>query len=365
MSPIKPNDGINVIGRLPVLARYRTGLWGLDVALGDEDGVGMPMRGGYEIYGDPETGKSTVAYYLGAKVNPKGTVVLIDLEVAARMKYIKQAMAQAGFKGTIDYVSHQTEDGKPRLHWQMLREGADKLLESNVYCTILDSAALVTPVMEREEDDEKSFMGQRAKLIGRFNRRWVPWMGFVDEDKVVFIVNHMLQSFDAFGGKYSPGGKSIKFGIIAKLWIRRDETLPDGTFKAIVVVEKLRHGGRAVRRKANVVLIPGIGVSPQLTAVFDCFTEGLAQRHKSGMVEILAGKKWEKVAKLSTLVQRAKDGNNEDFGQFQQALEAHRPAPEEQGTAGDIQENGVAVSSDDDDGDAVVSRPPRKRARSK
>ena len=365
MSPQKSNDDIKVIGKIPVLARYRTKLWGLDVALGDEDGIGVPLRGGYEIYGDPETGKSTVAYYLAAAVKPDATVAVIDLEVAARMKYIKRAMAQAGFKGTIYYVAHRTEDGKPRLHWHMLKEGADKLLEDDVYCTILDSAALVTPVMERTEDDEKTFMGQRAKLIGRFNRRWIPWMGFTDENKVVFIVNHMLQSFNAFGGKYSPGGQSIKYGIIAKLWIRRDETLPDGTFRAIIKIEKLRLGGRAIRRKANVVIIPGIGVSPELTSVFDCFTEKLARRQQSGMVEILKGKTWTKVAKLNTLVERAKNGELNDFGQFASALEAHRPIPEPdhesgEGQSGDPGDEPEIVA----DSPKVVRRPPRKRPRS-
>ena len=331
MSPIE------VIGRMPELVRRRTGLWSFDVSLGDGGSkIGMPLRGGYEIYGDPETGKSTVAYFLAATGPPKGTIALVDLEVAARIEYIKSVMKLAGFDGKIYYVEHKNEDGTPRLHWDMMREGADMLLEDNVSCTILDSAALVTPVMEREEDDDKSFMGKRAQLIGRFNRRWVPWMGFVEDDKLVIIVNHMLQSFDAFGGKYSPGGKSIKFGIIAKLWIRRDETLSDGTFKAKIRVEKFRHGGRNKRREANIVIIPDIGVSPQLTAVFDCFSEKLAQRQKSGMVEIFQAKKWTKVAKLSTLVDRAKNGNFDSFAPFVSVLEAHTPIPQEEDDATEV-----------------------------
>jgi RecA/RadA recombinase len=316
MSPIE------VVGRLPELHRRVTGLWSFDWALGDGKDKGIVTRGGYEIYGDPETGKSTVAYYLAASLDPKGTVALIDLEVAARMKYIKSSMRQAGFDGKIFYVDHENVDGTPRLHWDMMREGADMLLESGVSSVILDSAAMVTPVMERTEDDDKSFMGRRAQLISRFNRRWVPWMGFVKEEKVVFIVNHMLQSFDAFGGKYSPGGKGIKFGVIAKLWIRRDETLPDGSFNAIIKVEKFRHGGRNEGRKANVVIIPGIGVSPQLTSIYDCFTQKVARRSKgSGMVEILVGRTWKKTSKMTTFVERAKAGNFETFAPFAAALD--------------------------------------------
>ena len=323
---------IEVVGRMPELRRKVTGLWSFDWALGDDGDPGMPMRGGYEIYGDPETGKSTVAYYLAAVVDPVGTVALIDLEVAARMAYIKSAMRQAGFNGKIYYVEHENTDGTPRLHWGMMREGADMLLEAGVSSLILDSAALVTPVMEREEDDDKSFMGRRAQLIGRFNRRWVPWMGFVREEKVVFIVNHMLQSFDAFGGKYSPGGKGIKYGVIAKLWIRRAETLPDGTFNAHVKVEKFRHGGRNEGRKANIVIIPRVGVSPQLTSIFDCFTQKVARRTKgSGMVELLSGKTWKKAGKLATFVERAKAGNFETFAPFDAALAKIRaPIQEEE-----------------------------------
>jgi len=313
---------IEVIGRLPELKRRRTGLWSFDWALGDDKDPGLPLRGGYELYGDAETGKSTLAYYLAAAIDPKGTVALIDLEVAARMKYIKSAMLQAGFDGKIYYVDHEKEDGTPRLHWDMMRDGADMLLEDGVSAVILDSAALVTPVMEREEDEEKSFMGRRAQLIGRFNRRWVPWLGFVKEEKVVFIVNHMLQSFDAFGGKYSPGGKVIKFGVIAKMWIRRAETLSDGSFLAKVKVEKFRLGGRNEGRVANIVIIPGIGVSPQLTSIYDCFTQKVARRSKgSGMVEILVGKTWKKTSKMTTFVERAKASNFETFAPFAAALD--------------------------------------------
>ena len=315
MSPIE------VVGRLPELRRRVTGLWSFDWALGDEKDPGIPLRGGYEIYGDPETGKSTVAYYLAAVIDPKGTVALIDLEVAARMKYIKSAMRQAGFDGKIYYVDHEKEDGTPRLHWDMMRDGADMLLEDGVSAVILDSAALVTPVMEREEDEDKSFMGRRAQLIGRFNRRWVPWMGFVKEEKIVLIVNHMLQSFDAFGGKYSPGGKGLKFGVIAKIWIRRAETLKDGTFLAKLKVEKFRLGGRNEGRVANIAIIPGIGVSPQLTNIFDCVTQEVARRPKGGgMVEVLVGKTWKKTSKLSTFVSRARAGNFEGFEPFATAL---------------------------------------------
>ena len=323
---------IEVVGRMPELVRRRTGLWSFDWALGDDKDPGIPMRGGYEIYGDPETGKSTLAYYLAAAIDPKGTVALIDLEVAARMKYIKSAMQAAGFCGKIYYVEHEDFEKKPKLHWDMMREGADMLLEDGVSAVILDSAALVTPVMEREEDDDKSFMGRRAQLIARFNRRWVPWIGFVREEKVVFIVNHMLQSFDAFGGKYSPGGKGIKYGVIAKIWIRRAETLSDGSFLAKLKVEKFRLGGRNEGRVANIVIIPSIGVSPQLTSIFDCFTQKVARRTKgSGMVELLSGKTWKKVGKLATFVERAKVGNFETFAPFVEAL-AKIDAP--------IQENG-------------------------
>mgnify|MGYP001565449445 CR=1 FL=1 len=326
MSPIE------VIGRLPELKRAKTGLWSFDWALGDDKEMGMPLRGGYELYGDAETGKSTVAYYLAAVIDPKGTVALIDLEVAARMKYIKSAMHQAGFDGKIYYVDHENEDGTPRLHWNMLRDGVDMLLEDGVSAVILDSAALVTPVMEREEDEDKSFMGRRAQLLARFNRRWVPWIGFVKEEKAVFIVNHLLMSFDAFGGKYSPGGKGLKFGVIAKIWIRRAETLSDGTFLAKLKIEKFRLGGRNEGRVANIVIIPGIGVSPQLTSIFDCFTQEVARRTKgSGMVEILSGKTWKKVGKLATFVERAKAGNFETFAPFDAALSKIRAPIQEEG----------------------------------
>ncbi len=323
MAPIK------VTGRVPILRRFPSGLWGFDRALGEGNSYGVPTRGGIEIYGDAETGKSTVAYYLAGKVGPiHGRIGLVDFEVAARKAYLISAVGQSGFDGEIVYIEHTTKDKKgkdiPRMHWPMLREGADLLLEDDCYCVILDSAAMVTPAMERDEEKESSFMGRRAQLINRFNRRWVPWIGFVEAEKLVIIVNHALDSFDAFGGVYSPGGRGLKFGVNAKILITRPkkEILSDGTFRANVHVHKLRLGGSGKVRKAPIAIIPSVGVSPDLTAVYDCFDQKLARRSQStGMVELKDEEgKWQKVAKMLTLAGRAKKGKTADFEKFHEAL---------------------------------------------
>lgn len=314
---------IKLIGRVPILNRVESGLWGFDRILGDEGYVGFPTRGGIEVFGDPETGKSTLAYYLGGKVHGSGQIGLVDFEVAARQKYLISAVGQSGFEGEIIYIDHEA-DGQPRLHWPMMREGADLLLEKDCYAVILDSAALVTPAMEREEEEEKSFMGRRAQLINRFNRRWVPWIGFVQEEKLVIIVNHSLDSFDAFGGVYSPGGKGKDYGVNAKLLITRAKvnTLSDGTFMSTVHVHKLRTGGRNIGRKAPIAIIPNIGISPEMTAVWDTFKQKVGRSLAgTGMVQVKdENGKWLDTHKMLTLSKRAKDGKKAPFAPFYEAL---------------------------------------------
>ena len=328
----KPYDGlwpitrgtVRVGGSVPTTRRILTGLWGLDQACAGAAGEpGLPIRGGVEIYGRWETGKSTLAYFLAGRVHPTGRIVLIDLEGGAREDYLRVAVETSGFKGEIYRVEHEAK-GQPRSHEEMLREGADSIRDDDVWCIILDSAAMTQPLPEREGGLDEANMGKRAQVLAKFSRRWGPWINFVKQDKLVIIVNHMLQDMGGYG-KISPGGDTLKFGIHTRLWIRRKgETFGKGAFEAEIKVEKLRFGGVDKARIGRAVIVPGMGVSVELTALFDCMSLGQARRQAgTGMVQFLEeGGDWVKVAKLPTLVERVREGNVSDFASFYKILEA-------------------------------------------
>lgn len=313
---------VNIDGDVPKLHRFTSGLHSLDWSLSGEDGLrGIPLRGGIEIYGHWETGKSSLAYFLSGRVRPTGRIILVDLEGAARLDYLRSSVAQSGFNGTVYRIPFES-GGVPRPHEDMLQEGADYLLEDDVGCVILDTAAMIQPLPERKGEMEEAFMGRRAQVLAKFMRRCISWINFVKEDKLVIVVNHMLQDMSGFG-KTSPGGDTIKFGIFARLWISRAQTkLPFGAFEAEIVVDKLRFGGKQTDRKARVVIVPGVGVSTGLTAAFDCMTLKEARRQAgTGMVQFKKGDEWVDVLLMNDLVKEVMDGKDESFAPFYEILE--------------------------------------------
>jgi hypothetical protein len=125
-------------------------------------------------------------------------------------------------------------------------------------------------------------------------------------------------------GKDSPGGDTLKFGIHTRLWIRRKgDTFGGGAFEAEVKVEKLRFGGKDSERKGRAIIVPGLGVSPELTAAFDCMALKLARRQSgTGMVQYKEEDDWIDVDYLPNLVDRVKEGKNGVFEPFYEILRA-------------------------------------------
>jgi len=296
----------------------------LDHALAGHNGtIGVPVMGGIEIYGKWETGKSTLAMYLIGRVKPDGIVVLCDLEGGARQDYTIKCLEQAGFDGTVIYVEHEDKDGEMRTHESMMQETADYLFDENVGGFILDSAAATRPVMEMKGDMGASYMGRRAQALAQFSRRWGPIINYMKAGQLAIIVNHMLQDFDGFG-KYSPGGDSPKFWINARLWIHRKETFDEGDFIAEVVVEKLRFGGKSKFRKADIVILQGVGVSPELSNLWALKKlKGARSQKGTGMIQYLDGAEWVNVARRKTLFDQTRAGDVAWYVPIGEKLEAN------------------------------------------
>lgn len=316
-----PTGRVSVTGDVPSITRATTGLWSFDQSLANEKGsFGIPLRGSIELYGRWETGKSTLGYYLAGRVQGADRIVLIDLEGGAREDYLKSAVAQAGFVGNIHRVEFET-NGEPRNHEEMLKEGADALLQDDVRCIILDSAAMTQPLPERKGDIEEAFMGRRAQVLAKFARRCLSWINSAKDDKLLIIINHMLQDMGGFG-KSSPGGDTLKYGINARLWIHREHNLPYGAFVSEIEVEKLRFGGKNKDRKGLVAIIPGLGVSPELTAAFDCFALKKGRRLQgTGMVSYEKDGAWVDIATMSDIIKDLMDGKRDQLTPFFEILE--------------------------------------------
>src|SRR3990167_7208797 len=119
---------VTVTGEGPTILHVRTGLFSLDVAWGKRrtHELGMPLRSIHHIYGHPETGKNTLAFYLAGCIQPAGKVVYIALESSDR-DYVADASAQSGFHGEVQYAK-MMDGEKHRAHADVLDDVRKQVL---------------------------------------------------------------------------------------------------------------------------------------------------------------------------------------------------------------------------------------------
>lgn len=320
-------------------SRYRSGLFGLDVALGNPKtlALGFPSRSIYEIYGKPGRGKSTLALYLAGVIRPDGRIIYQWLE-SVDPSYLLNAVGQAGFDGSIKMIDHfkpedlkpdgtPKDDAKPRSHEEMFGE-ADELLwdqSSNAY--ILDSIAQTRSTAMRTGDYGEAYWGQRAKFVNQHASRLE---GIVNDRPgpglVAIMLNHVhvdMANKMNYTAYITPGGVGKEFASVARIHLKTaDPKLRiEGTEVTKGVVEKLRYGGAG--REFVFAILPGQGVSAELTAVLDCVALGLAER---GNVVTLKGQgkaKNKSMGRLGELVQAAVDRDTDRFEPFAAALEEY------------------------------------------
>ncbi len=279
------------------------------------------MRTIIEIYGSPGSGKSSLAAFASARVKKTGKVGIMDTEGAIDPDYIETTFGRAGFEGTIkvvDYSKLKKKEKVQRPHEEMAQELADYLLDPDFNAIIIDSLGGWRPVAEVEGDVGDAIMGRRAKAIAQFVRRCTSHMMIVDEPKVVFIVNHRLAGMST-RGHYTPGGQTKTYDCAARLFMYRyDNDFKDGCFQAEIKVEKLRWGGTHKEKKAQVFIIPNVGVAPGMTAMLDCCRLGLAKR--GAVVKYKATKSgetvWNSVGRIGTLIDAEREGNMKKFTPF-------------------------------------------------
>lgn len=326
MSPIEIR--VNV----PDLERYPTGIYSLDKALGFKGDDGMPRGTMVEIAGPWESGKTTIALYLAGMVDPKGRIVIGDLEgsLSQSQAYIRAILEQTGFDGIVDFVEWKNDKGELKSHEAIAKETADALLEDDVSAVILDSVGAFQPLVERKGDIEEAFMGKRAQAMSKYMRRCAAWLRMTNFEKMGFTVNHILTKM-ASKAKETPGGDAIKFLSRVRMRTRRTYSnekpnyAKENGFLAKLEITKLTFGGSYGKPEAHVFIVPGLGVSPHMSTVFDCIDLGLAKNTSHGVriPYVTAGEeKWKSAGKMSTLIKDVTEGKYTRFKRFYEILEA-------------------------------------------
>jgi RecA/RadA recombinase len=289
------------------------------MALSNRGDLGAPMRSIYEIYGYPNSGKSTLCYYLSGKLSTTGDIAICDLELAD-MNYLRSAIGMSGYKGTVHMVNMDGDKGRPSTHESMMA-GMVEYLEGDAGAVILDSVGAIQPIAEAAGDFGEAFVGKRAKLVAQVSRAMSGALRLKKEESAAFVINHTHQIIGG-RGHTTAGGETLKYMAAVRIMVWTAETIKNTDETDILgfvvkgQVEKLRFGGRG--KDFGYYIVPGLGVHPGVTAMFDCFDLGLADR--SGTVKI-DGKSLGYLKK--DFLEYALTGKNRKFEPFQELLQQY------------------------------------------
>ena len=291
---------IEIIGTPPTVVRIITGLYSFDRAFMSAGGkIGFPLAL-TEIAGPTNCGKSTLAYSLCGLLSTliaPSNIALADFE-GFDPEFLLAILKHSKFDGKVKVIQEDT-DGK------ILDELIDSI-KDDYSLGIFDSIAAISPIAEVESELEAANMGRRAKMVASFSRQM---MGILRKQpyKAVFMINHVHASMGGFG-TVTPGGVSKNYLSAVIMRVKRKEEFDDQSYVIEGTVRKNRFGYR--NRKFYLFVLAEKGIHLGLTAMYDCFLLGLAERGKT----IKIGD--EKFGYLKGLVDKAQAGENEIFEPF-------------------------------------------------
>ena len=182
-----------------------TGIISLDAILGNG---GMAKGRLYEIFGEPGSGKSSLAYSLIREAQKEGfTCGIVDAEHSLDPSLVKSMGVDID---SVCVVSGITGEENLDAAEMLIRTGEIDVL-------VIDSVSALIPASEMESDITDDFMGLLARLMGKACRR-LSQLASVTNTLVIFI-NQVRQTFNKFtsGDKEPTGGEALKFFATGRL----------------------------------------------------------------------------------------------------------------------------------------------------
>jgi hypothetical protein len=232
-------------------------------------------------------------------------------------------LENAGLDGIVRIVDVADEKGKFISHEAMLQEMVTSLEDEHTRAVVLDSIGGIVPVAEATGDFGEANMGRRAKLVAQVSRAMNAYLRVKTEPAIGIVINH-VHSVIGGRGHVTAGGEALKYLAASRVMIwpteRFTETNEHGEepigFLVSGKLEKLRYGGPG--REFQYYIVPGYGVHEGASAMFDCFSLGLAKRDTTVKLD---GKSMGYLKK--DLLLYAHEGKQRKFEPFVEALKAH------------------------------------------
>lgn len=301
---------VKIIDGSPKTKRIETGLYSFDRAFENVRGdIGFPIGTMTEISGPTGCGKSTLTFGLAGIVGKETSsgIALADFE-GFDPDFMVTILEQSKFDNDVYQIQAEKDE-------EILDKVIEKLRKKTCSIAIIDSIGAISPISEIEGDLGEANMGRRAKLMAQFSRKSMHELG-KDRKLSIFMINHVHPNIGGMGS-ITPGGETTKYLCAIRMRIKRKEEFPDQSYLIEGTVTKNRFGYRD--RKFYLFMLAGTGIHLGLSAMFDCFILGLAER---GKVVKLDG---QSCGYLKDLVKSAHEGKNDVFNPFIEKLKERSP----------------------------------------
>ncbi len=223
MNSIKKIDSKDERG---IIDSISTGCYSLDKIFGCG---GMPRGRIIDIWGQPSSGKSTLAMYLVGQIQKNGgKAAWIDAEMCFSNEYAKKL----GIKIN-DLLLSQPKTG------EMALDTVEKLVSTGeLDIIVIDSTAALVPEQELEDDIDKSTIALQAKLLSKGLRK-ITGIAALSKTIIIFI-SQVRDKIGFFVGptQDSTGGKALKFYASVRLKVSKIKTLKNK--EGVVIGNRLK-----------------------------------------------------------------------------------------------------------------------------
>lgn len=299
---------------------FLTGFYSMDCAFnprGEE--IGIPLGTLYEIYGEPGTAKSTLAYSLASLLAAHLDTgwIIADFEDALTPEYVSAIGENLGMGSEQAIVI-----AEGIYHEDKLKSIFTSLNEEVVGIGVVDSLGLLASRAEIDGELGEANMGARAKLIYQFVRKFFafknPDYGFIPPYSTIFAINHQQEDFGGYGMN-RPGGRGKDYGAGVRVHLKREKTeLKDGSLHITGTVKKLRYEGGGEGNTFQFVNKVGVGLHRGLSLIMDLRGLKVISLYK-GMISY----RKEKLGLMSGFLMKEWD-NPAKFTPFYEILDEHR-----------------------------------------
>jgi len=300
---------IEIITDIDPIPRVETGFYSLDrafIGANDED-IGVPYGTGFEIFGVNGVGKSTFVYSLSGLLSvltENEGIALGDLE-GFDTDYLRIVLQNTGFEGKVSIFRKVRDE-------ETLDKLVDELIQDNgCNIAILDSLGAISPISEQESEIGSANMGRRALAMAQFSRKLLPRTR--EFKSTIFITNHWYPRIGSRGYD-TPGGEVKKYLLTIRILLKRKEEFPDGSYVLEGKIYKNRWGKSG--KKFHVFSLAGKGLHKGMSAIIDGANLDKCPITRTTTVKIGD----ESYGRISTLVEKAKEGDDKFFEPFLEAL---------------------------------------------